>query len=134
MSRERKMKVIEAAYEAVRRRRVAQWAQATVPPELEWHPAPESPDYEVHRGPQGVAHYFDQVLENATVWEPRIIGTTQAGTETYVIAAEATAESRHGVSAEFKFTQVWDFDGDRPIRVREFLHHAQALEAAGLSE
>ena len=131
---EEKRKVIEAAYEAVRQRRVAEWAHGAVPPELEWHPAPESPDYEVRHGPQGVSEYFDQVLENAIVWEPRITGVTEAGADTYVVAAEATAESRHGFSGEFRFSQVWDFDGDRPIRVREFLQHSQALEAAGLSE
>ena len=131
---EKKLKVIEAAYEAVCQRRVAEWAHGALPPELEWHPVPESPDYEARRGPRGVSEYFDQILEEAIVWEPRITGVTQAGADTYVIAAEATAESRHGLSGEFRFSQVWDFDGNRPIRVREFLQHSQALEAAGVGE
>ncbi len=78
MSKE-KLTIIEAAYETVRQRRVAGWARGAVPPELEWHPAPEAPDYEVRHGPQGVSDYFDQVLENAIAWEPRITGLHRLG-------------------------------------------------------
>jgi hypothetical protein len=75
------------------------------------------------------------VLENAVVWEPRITAVTEAREGIYVIDAEASGESRHGVTGEFRFSQVWwEFDGERPVRVREFLDHSQALEAAGLSE
>jgi ketosteroid isomerase-like protein len=131
MSREA-LKVIEGAYEAVRRRQVSEWAHRALPSKLEWHPPPQAPDYTVRHGPQGVAEYFEAVLEDAVVWEPRIARVTAAGRGIYVIAAEATAESRQGVGGEFTFSQVWEFDGDRPIRVREFLDHSEALEAAGL--
>jgi ketosteroid isomerase-like protein len=133
MSREN-VEVIEGAYQAVRGRRMSEWAHRLLPPEIEWHPVPQSPDFEVRRGPQGVSEYFDQVLENAVVWEPRITAVTEAREGIYVIDAEASAESRHGVTGEFRFSQVWEFDGERPVRVREFLDHSQALEAAGLSE
>jgi ketosteroid isomerase-like protein len=129
-----RLDVIEGAYAAVRDRRFRDWAARTLPADLEWHPPPEAPDFEVRHGPGAIARYFDAVLEDAAVWEPRIIGVAEAETGTLVISAEATAESRHGVSMEVEFAQVWEFVGEQPIRVREFLSHGQALEAAGLSE
>ena len=127
------VKVIEAAYEGVRRRE-SDWPHRVLPADIEWHPAPESPDYEVRHGPRGVAEYFDEALEDAIVWEPRIVGFTEIEEGTYLVDAEVTAESRHGVTGEFTFSQVWEFKGDRPVRVREFLDRSQALEAAGLAE
>ena len=129
-----RLDLIEGAFAAVRNRRFAEWADCRLPPDIEWHPAPEAPDFEVRHGPEAVARYFDVVVEDAEVWEPRIVGVTKAEAGTLVISAEATAESRRGVSLRVSFSQVWEFAGDRPVRVREFLHHSQALEAAGLSE
>jgi hypothetical protein len=54
MSREN-VEVIEGAYQAVRGRRMSEWAHRLLPPEIEWHPVPQSPDFEVRRGPQGVS-------------------------------------------------------------------------------
>jgi hypothetical protein len=73
-------------------------------------------------------------LEDAVVWEPRIAAVTEVGDGIYLIDAEVIAESRHGVTGEFTFSQVWEFAGGRPVRVREFLDRSQAVEAAGLSE
>jgi ketosteroid isomerase-like protein len=129
-----RIELIKAAYAAVGDRRFEEWASRNLPAEIEWHPAPESPDYEIRRGPSAVAEYFDQVLENAVVWDPQVVGVIEQGTGTLVVSAAATAESRQGVSLEVTFSQVWDFVGERPVRVREFLQHSQALEAAGLRE
>ena len=129
-----RLDLIEGAFAAVRNRRFAEWADRRLPPDIEWHPAPEAPDFEVRHGPEAVARYFNAALEDAEVWEPRIVGVTKAEAGTLVISAEAAAESRQGVSMKVSFGQVWEFVGDRPVRVREFLHHSQALEAAELSE
>lgn len=129
-----RLELIKGAYAAVRDRRFEEWASRNLPAEIEWHPFPESPDYEIRRGPSAVARYFDQVLEDAVVWHPRVVGVTEQKPGTLVVSAAATAESRHGVSTEATFSQVWDFVGERPVRVREFLQHSQALEAAGRSE
>ena len=127
------VEIIEAAYDAVRRRE-ADWPHRVLPADIEWHPAPQSPDYEVRYGPRAVSEYFDRVLEDAVLWEPRIASVTEVGEGTYLIDAEATAESRHGVTGEFTFSQVWEFRDERPVRVREFLDRSEAVEAAGLSE
>lgn len=129
-----RLELVKAAYAAVRDRRFAEWASRNLPAEIEWHPPPEAPDFEIRHGPSAVAEYFDRALEDAVVWDPRVVDVTEQVAGTLVISATAAAESRHGVSMEVVFSQVWKFVGQRPVQVREFLHHSQAVDAAGASE
>jgi ketosteroid isomerase-like protein len=108
---------------------------AYLSPEVEWHPAlPQSlgGDEAVYRGHAGVrklmaelSDAFDQAhfeIPDVRDLDDRILG----------LGRLQTAGRSSGLETESPFAFLVDFEGGMAIRVRSYLEHGQALEAAGL--
>jgi len=68
-------------------------------------------------------------------WSFRIERLIDAGDDQVVVLAHQTATGKgSGVPVELHLGQVQELEDGRVIRVRNYLEHAEALEAAGLSE
>jgi ketosteroid isomerase-like protein len=101
-------------------------------PDLEWHTVADVPAAKVTYGREGVIQAFRDLLEEFPDWrvEPQEF---IEGADAILVRNVATATAREsGVPIRQPFTQVWSFSNGAPIRVREFLDHAEALATAGL--
>jgi ketosteroid isomerase-like protein len=103
-------------------------------PEIEFHDTPGFPGPGVHRGLEAVRRHVEDWLE---AWvEPRIeteeirsVGDRVVTRVTYTgVGKSSGARSATPVSG------VFDFREGRILCIRQFFDHAEALEAAGLSE
>ena len=101
-------------------------------PELEWHAVMHTPGPTVLYGRAGVIAAFQALLEEFPDWrvEPQEFIEGEDAIVVRNIGAGTGRES--GVPIDQPFSQVWEFSEGRPIRVREFLDHEQALAAAGV--
>ena len=101
-------------------------------PDLEWHTAADVPGPQVMHGRRAVIQAFEGLLDEFPDWHvapQEFIEAEQA----ILVRNIATATGQEsGVPIIQPFTQVWTFHEGRPIRVREYLDHAEALEAVGL--
>lgn len=101
-------------------------------PEIEWQTVADVPGPGLMRGRRAVVQAFEALLDEFPDWhvEPQeFIEAEQA----ILVRNVATATGHEsGVPLRQAFTQVWSFSEGRPIRVREYFDHAEALEAVGL--
>ena len=105
-------------------------------PDLEWYPViaqlVEGPET-VYRGISGMRRFWEDFHE---VFDFRL-GETDIRDlgEKLVVLIDASVTGRSsGVDLETPLAMVCTFDGGRMIRMDSYLDHAEALEAAGLSE
>ena len=101
-------------------------------PEFEWHAVVHTPGPTVLHGRDGVIAAFRALLEEFPDWrvEPQEFVEGEDAIVVRNIAIGTGSESR--VPIHQPFSQVWTFSEGRPIVVREFLDHDEALEAAGV--
>ena len=100
--------------------------------DLEWHTVANTPGVTVVYGREGVIRAFRDLLEEFPDWRVEPQEFIEAS-DVILVRNVATATAREsGVPIRQPFTQVWNFSNGAPIRVREFLDHAEALAAAGL--
>jgi ketosteroid isomerase-like protein len=105
--------------------------------DLEWHPSIE-PGLEgratIFRGHDGARRawreYRGEAWERATPrpQELRDLGESVLALGQMDLIARAT-----GIEFSQELGQIYEFRGGKIVRVRDFLTHAEALEAAGLS-
>jgi ketosteroid isomerase-like protein len=103
-------------------------------PDLEWHTVADVPGPRVMHGRRAVVQAFQGLLDEFPDWrvEPQEFVEAE---EAILVRNIGTATGREsGVPIRQPFTQVWTFSEGRPILVREYLDHAEALEAVGLGE
>jgi ketosteroid isomerase-like protein len=89
----------------------------------------------VWRGREGFVEFIrtwtDQ-FEGWSIWVERWIGV---GEDRVVALTRQSATGKgSGVPVELTLGQVWEFEAGRLARIRAYLTHAEALEAAGLRE
>ena len=103
-------------------------------PDLEWHTVADVPGPRVIRGRDAVIAAFQGLLEEFPDWHVEPQQFIEVG-EAVLVRNVGTATGREsGVPIRQEFTQVWTFSDGRPVLVREFLDHAEAVEAAGAGE
>jgi ketosteroid isomerase-like protein len=104
-------------------------------PEIEWHDLPTMPGGGVHRGRDPFRRHVEGFIE---VWgevrmeteEIRSIGDRVVSRGRYVgVGRESGIPVENPTSGA-----IYEFRGGRIVRVRQFVEHAEALEAAGLRE
>ena len=89
----------------------------------------------VYRGREGFVEFMRTWIGSFADWSFRIERLIDAGDDQVVVLAHQTATGKgSGVSVELHLGQVQELEDGRVIRVRNDLEHAEALEAAGLSE
>jgi ketosteroid isomerase-like protein len=103
-------------------------------PDLVWHTVAEVPGPQTMHGRRAVIDAFQRLLDEFPDWrvEPQEFID---GEDAILVRNIAVATGREsGVPIRQPFTQVWTFCEGRPVRIREYLDHNDALEAVGLSE
>ncbi len=106
-----------------------------VAPDFEWVPPSGFPGASVYRGRDGFAEFmraWAAEFDNLTFRLERVI---DAGDNCVVALIHQTATGKgSGVPVELDQGVIYELEGGRVIRCRNFASHAEALEAAGLSE
>jgi ketosteroid isomerase-like protein len=110
-------------------------ASSFVASDFEWIPPKGFPGAPVYRGREGFAEFmrvWTEDFDNLTIRLERLI---DAGDNRVVGLFHQTATGKgSGVPVELDQGVVYELEGAQIIRMRNYLDHAEALEAAGLSE
>jgi ketosteroid isomerase-like protein len=83
-------------------------------------------------GQHGVIEQFRALLEEFPDWRVEPQEFVEGGADTLLVRNMGLGTGRgSGVPARIEFTQLWRFRAGRPVEVREYLDHSEALAAAG---
>ncbi len=94
-----------------------------------------NPPYAVERGTRQGRKSFALVRDTYEQFDVRIEEFIDAGDDDVVVLARFEARGRgSGVEVEGEHGYVWTVKNGKAVRFKWFQHHAEALEAAGLSE
>jgi ketosteroid isomerase-like protein len=75
---------------------------------------------------------WTEQFEHWSIWIERVI---DAGEDRVVVLTRQSATGKgSGVPVELSLGQVWELEAGRVVQLRNYFGHAEALEAAGLSE
>ena len=116
------------------------WLDEFCDPEIEWHDVPTYPTAGVHSGREGRSAAMRSSsrtpgltgASTSRTSDPRGIGSSRAsGTAAW--ARESGAPITGGVQNPATGA-IFELRAGRILRVRQFVTHAEALEAVGLSE
>jgi ketosteroid isomerase-like protein len=89
----------------------------------------------VWRGREGFLDFIRTWTEQFEDWSIRVERLIDAGEDRVVALTRQTATGKEsGVPVELNVGQVWELEAGRWTRVTNYLSHAEAFEAAGLSE
>ena len=98
------------------------------------HPPP-LPEPGTYLGVDQVREFMRGFLESWSHLTIEAEGMTDADGGTVVAAVrQSGVGSGSGAETDLRYSQVWSFRGGKVIRLENFREHAEALEAAGLSE
>ena len=127
------VEVATQAIEAFNGRDADSFAVFTTP-DFEWSPSMVAIEGTIFRGREGIERYF-QSLSGA--WEKFHVHRDRFREAEDLVVMLGRLEGRgmgSGVPATASLGMVFDFRGGLISRIRGYLDHAEALEAAGLSE
>ena len=103
--------------------------------DLEWHTVAEVPGPKVFHSRRDVIQAFRNLLDEFPDWRVEPQEFIEGGQDSILVRNLATATGQvSGAPIRQPFTQVWTFRAGRPMRVREFFDHREALEAIGLRQ
>jgi ketosteroid isomerase-like protein len=101
----------------------------------EWVTDPPLDGTSVWRGREGFVEFLRTWTEEFGEWSIRLERFIDAGEDRVVALTHQSATGKgSGVPVEWKNGTVYELENGRVVRVRNYLSHAEALEAAGLSE
>jgi ketosteroid isomerase-like protein len=102
-----------------------------LPEDFEWHAPGEDPDHTVHRGPAEIRDWFEEMRAVFDQWRIELLGFEQVSEESILVHHVIRGTSREaGVPVEVHTFEVWEFDGLRPLRARQYLSRGAAMAAA----
>ena len=103
-------------------------------PDWEWVPAAEQTT-ERYWGYDGFQRFMESWTEDFEDWSFEVEQFIDAGPDCVVAIVRQGATGKESrVPVEIEQGLLFEFEAGRVIRMRNFLHPAEALEAAGLSE
>jgi ketosteroid isomerase-like protein len=104
--------------------------------DYEWViPPPGLDGRSVWRGREGFVEFMATWTEQFEDWTVQIERLIDAGENRVVAVTHQSGTGKgSGVPVEMSISQVLELEGGRLARVTNYLSHAEALEAAGLSE
>jgi ketosteroid isomerase-like protein len=89
----------------------------------------------VWRGREGFVEFIRTWTAQFDNWSIQVERWIDAGEDRVVALTRQSATGKEsGVPVELNLGQVWEFEAGRVARVRAYLNHAEALEAAGVTE
>jgi ketosteroid isomerase-like protein len=109
-------------------------AFASFDPDFVWETIGGAPGPERTQGRPGTIDGFRELIAEFPDWHVEPQEFIEAPEAILVRNIGTATGGKSGVPVRQRFTQVWSFRNGRPARVREFVDHAEALEAAGLRE
>jgi ketosteroid isomerase-like protein len=104
-------------------------------PDCEWLPPKGFPGHAMYLGREGFAEFMRSWTEDFDEFTLRVERLIDVGDDRVVGLFHHTAIGKaSGVPVELHQGLVYELEGGRVIRCRNYRDHAEALEAAGLSE
>ncbi len=125
------MEVATQAIDAFNERAVDAFAALTTP-DFEWSPSMVAIEGETFRGREGIDRYFRSL---AGAWEQFHVHRDRLREADALVVMLGRLEGHgmgSGVSVDAALGMVFDFRAGQISRIRGYLDHAEALEAAGL--
>lgn len=107
-------------------------AEAYLRPDFELHPPPIYPDAGVYRGLDEVRGFFQMLTDVWGEWRIEPEQITEAGDQAVVLVRLHARGKESGATTETPAAHLWDFDGDRAVRLQVFIDPDDAFAAAGL--
>jgi uncharacterized protein len=128
---EHNMELVRQSYEAFERRDLDGLLDR-FPPDIEVHDPPEIADAAVHRGREAIKRDWQHTFEAFEDFHVEVEDHHEAGDDLVVFVRYSGRGSASGARVDAELAHVWTFKDGTPIRLRQFLDRAAALEAAGL--
>jgi ketosteroid isomerase-like protein len=115
------------------------WLDQFFDPEIEWHDLPMLPEEGVHRGREAVRQHFVDYQEAWADSYYEVEDARAAGDRVLVRGRYGGVGKQSGAEVSGALSQsatwaVYDFREGHILRVRQFVTHAEALEAASTSQ
>ena len=93
------------------------------------------PDRLVFRGREGFLQWFRTWTGEFENWSAQLERLIDAGHDRVVVLTHQSGTGKvSGVPVELNIGMVWELKNGGVVRIRNYLTHAEALEAAGLQE
>ncbi len=127
------MEIVKRVVEAFNRRDIDAFAELTTP-DFEWVPMMAAIEGEVFRGRQGIETYLGRLDD---VWEDyRVVAGEyrDLGDRILYLGRVVGRGRSSGVPVDTPLGALTDYRDGKCRSLRNFLDHAEALRAAGLSE
>jgi ketosteroid isomerase-like protein len=103
--------------------------------DAEWIAAAEVPEPVSYRGRDGFAEFMRLWTEDFERWSIEVEQLIDAGGDRVVGLFRQWATGKgSGVPVELRSAIVYELEEGRVVRMRNYVDHSEALEAAGLSE
>jgi ketosteroid isomerase-like protein len=111
-----------------------QWVLDHMSPQVEWIAPPEDPDPGTYRGHEGVLRFWEQWRAAVGQLHFEAREMLEAGDHVVVTAVRSGIGETSGLAISDTVIQVFSFEGDTCVRVRESYDKAEALREIGAEE
>ena len=95
---------------------------------------PEFPEASTYVGPERIGDYMRDLLASFERFTIRAEELQTAGNRVAAAVHQRGTGSGSGAGVDFRYFQVWTFDGEAIVRLESIRDLAAALKAAGLPE
>lgn len=103
------------------------WVLDHMSEDIEWVTPPDDPDPGTYRGYQGVEEYWSQWRAAVGQLNFQVEEMLDAGDSVVVVARRQGRGEHSGLQVSDRVIQVFEFDGDQCVRVREYYDRDAAL-------
>jgi ketosteroid isomerase-like protein len=126
-----RLKVVRRAIEAMNARQADdELMRDLFDPGIELLDIPEAPGRHSYRGYEGVEEFVSDAAENWKTNRIEVEELRELGDKIVLLGDQTAVGAMAGVPVTGKFAEIFEFEGDRIIRMRMFRDHTEALEAA----
>jgi ketosteroid isomerase-like protein len=110
------------------------WVLEHMSEDVEWVTPPEDPDPGTYRGYGGVEKFWSQWRAAVGQLNFQVEDIFESGDEVVVTALRSGRGEHSGLEVSDRVMQIFTFEGDKCVRVREFYDRAAALRSVGAEE
>jgi ketosteroid isomerase-like protein len=111
-----------------------QWVLDHMSPDVEWITPPEDPDPGTYRGYEGVERFWAQWRAAVGQLQFTPEEMIDAGEHVVVFARRSGRGEHSGLDVSDHVAQVFTFEGEKCVRVREFYDRGEALRSIGAED
>ena len=110
------------------------WVLEHMSEDVEWITPPEDPDPGTYRGWQGVEKFWEQWRASVGQLRFEIEQIAEVGDHVVVTARRSGKGEHSGLEVSDRVIQIFKFDGDKCVEVREHYDRNKALREIGAEE